>query len=54
MDGHTYPIHPPYDVNDPEFITTNLNDNKEKTNKNLPKPYKIRRYYTDNDIKVHN
>jgi len=24
MDGHTYPIHPPYDVFAPEYIKTNL------------------------------
>jgi cytochrome b involved in lipid metabolism len=52
MDGHTYPIHPPYDVKAPEFIITNLS--KSKDNKNLPKPYKIRRFYTDKDVRVHN
>ncbi len=52
MDGHTYPIEAPYDVRAPEYIITNLS--KTDTNKNLPKPYKIRRYYTDNDVKVHN
>jgi len=52
MDGHTYPINAPYDVHAPEYTITNLS--KTKDNKNLPKPYKIRRYYTDNDVKVHN
>jgi len=31
MDGHTYPIHPPYDVHAPEFIKTNLNETKDKS-----------------------
>ena len=52
MDGHTYPIHPPYDVHAPEFIITNLSETT--THKNLPKPYKIRRYYTMADVEKHN
>ena len=52
MDGHTYPIHPPYDVHSPEFIITNLSETK--THKNLPKPYKIRNYYTMADVEKHN
>ena len=52
MDGHTYPIHPPFDVYAPEFTITNLS---ETTNhKNLPKPYKIRNFYTRKDVEQHN
>ena len=35
MDGHTYPIFPPFDVKAPEFIITNLNDTKNKNQQKI-------------------